>query len=497
MPVGLPLLACLVCAPAAPVLAQTAPLSARVLAAVVADAAVAAGSDDLDGPGRATLRVVEYCAALAASPWPRAPAARRALLHRFEILRNPCIGHAGYLAALGALWLEEGEPAQALIWLERSLLLDPDQLGAVADHALALAALGEPAARDALAQQWQSRSDVPAALRQRLMQGAGIAHGNGSTGATSVVRPANTVDGWVFYREASWVAGYETNLDHSPRLTELTLTPPDRPDPVTLPVESRPSKGAATIADLSWQLAYSPRAGMIVQTGLQGGARYAPAKSDTDWRHVQWAASVSQQWGQWRGQVLSNLTCVGGGINEAYRLGRFGVAVDREAIGCSLRVSVEGESRSHQQTRSADGRTLGALWSSLCPWPGSNTWGWGAAARHSVDEPVDSARPGGVQRQSSLGLRLFGPLGKQVRLDASLRASIVTDSEGYSALLENNAIRRLNQTQLSLELARPLQISWLLGAEALVQLQAVRQSSNLAIFRYHGFSAYGGLRWRW
>lgn len=453
--------------------------------------------DDAAGSELSTSLPVDRCAMLAATAWPRTPVARRALLHRFEILRPQCMTHAVFLAALGALWLEEGEPAQALLWLERSLLLNPDQPGAQADHALALAALGEPAARDALAKQWVDREDVPLALRQRLAQGAGTVakSGNGTTELSVSATPANTVDGWIFYREASWLFGGESNLDHSPRLSELTLTPPE--GSIILPVESRPRNGGATLADLSWQLAYSPRAGMIVQTGLQGSARHAPSESGTDWHHIQWAAGVSQQWGQWRGQVLSSLTKVGGPLNEPYRLARFGMSVDREAIGCSLRVAVESELRSHQVTHSADGRTVGGLWNSQCPWPGSTTWNWGLAVRHSVDEPSDPSRPGGKQRQASLGLRVFGPLSWRVRLDASLRTSLLTDSEGYSPLLENNAIRRLNQTQLSIELNRPLQLSWLSGAEALLQLQAVHQSSNLAIFRYQGFSAYGGLRWRW
>ena len=102
--------------------------------------------------GDTRLRTSDYCTALATSPWPLTAASRRTLLHRFEAVRTACIAHAPFLAMLGALWLEEGEPDQALLWLERSLMLEPEQLGAQADHALALAALGEPAARISLAE---------------------------------------------------------------------------------------------------------------------------------------------------------------------------------------------------------------------------------------------------------------------------------------------------------------------------------------------------------
>lgn len=453
--------------------------------------------DDGAAPAVSVLRIADYCGALAATPWPRAPSARRELLHRFEILRSHCMEHAGFLATLGALWLEEGEPAQALVWLERALLLNPDHLGALADHSLALAALGDTTARDALAQLWSERADVPPALRLRLQGKVALPTVRSAAASAAAQRPANTVDGWVFYREAALLTGYESNLDHSPRLNELTLTPPD--GPISLPLDSplKPRSALAMVAELSWQMAYSPLAGMIVQTGLQGSARRAPAERETDWHHVQWAAGVSQQWGQWRGQLHGNATWIGGPLNEAFRLVRLGASVDREAIGCSHRVSLESEMRSHQVTRSADGRSLGGQWSLQCPWPGSTTWSWGAAARHNADRPSDPSRPGGVQRQSTFGLRAGGPLNNGTRLDISVRIGSVTDSEGYSPLLENNAIRRMNQTQLSLELARPVPWPWLGGAEAQVQVQALRQGSNLALFNYRGFSVYGGLRWRW
>ncbi|WP_395698899.1 hypothetical protein [Aquabacterium sp.] len=455
----------------------------------------AAGSSADAGDGLGGVRLVDYCGVLANSAWPRTPVARRALLHRFEILRPQCMTHAPFLAVLGALWLEEGEPAQAMVWLERSLMLQPEQLGAQADHALALAALGETAARDALAQQWAHRADVPPALLQRLNQRPVAKSSDQPGGGGQSATPANTVDGWVFYSEASALSGYESNLSYSPRLNELTLTPPNEP-PVTLSVSSRPRRGAALVTEQSGQLAYSPRQGMIVQAGVQGSIRHAPSESSTDWHHIQVVGAVSQQWDLWRGGLQASVTQVGGALSEAYQLARFGVSVDREAIGCGIRLTIEGENRKHEQTASQDGRTVGALWSQQCPLPGNN-WVWGFALRRSVDSPVDPSRPGGVQRQTSLGLRLAGALNGRYRLELGWRSGLVTDSAGYNVLIRDGAIRRLNQHQFSLELARSLQLSWMQGAEGLIQVTAARQLSNLPIFPYTGVSVYGGLRWRW
>ena len=111
----------------------------------------------------------DLCGDLSQAAWPTGASARRARLQRLDLVRQLCASHGPFLAALGALWLEEGEPNQALLWLERALLLDPGNLGAQADHALALAALGEPAALAELAKAWAGRTDVPAALRDKFV----------------------------------------------------------------------------------------------------------------------------------------------------------------------------------------------------------------------------------------------------------------------------------------------------------------------------------------
>jgi hypothetical protein len=277
--------------------------------------------------------------------------------------------------------------------------------------------------------------------------------------------------------------GYETNLDHSPRLAEITLTVPEGPIDLPLLNPLTPRRGAAALTELSWQVARSPEAGRIWRAGVNVGARAATAQSKTDWHHVQFAGSGSQQWGPWRGQLELSSTWIGGPLNEPYRLLRVSATGERDALGCTLRLAAETEAHTQQVTSSSDGRTVGVLWSSLCPLAFARNWAWGAAVRASVDQPVDANRPGGTQRQWSIGTRLLGNVGAGVRIDLSARVSRVQDDEGYSALLESNAARRLSQSQVSLELTRPLNLSWWPGAEALLQWQAVRQASNLSVFR--------------
>ena len=438
-------------------------------------------------------RIYAACTRLALAPWPSHPVARRAYLQRVDAAKSACMEHSQFLANLGALWLEESEPAQALIWLERSLLLDPGHLGAQADHALALAALGQPAARDALAAAWRTRPDVPLVLRERLNPVAADA----SAQLPAVRLGGELQEGWVSYRELTQVLGYESNLNQSPKLYELTITYPEGPVNGELDQPFLPRRGAALSTDLSWQIARSPEAGRILRLGVNLGGRAAPGKSSTNWRHAQLAASFSQQWAGWRGQLDAGMGWVGGALSEGYRVTRVAASIERTALGCGLRMAMDAETRNQSVTRVLDGRAAALSLSSQCALWGQRHWNWGLALRAAVDEPLNPGRAGGRQDLASIGLRVQGALPAQMRLDANLRFSHTRDREGYSPLLGDNARRLMQQSQLNLELSKPTRLSSLFDAEAVLQLNLTHQSSNLALFRFEGASLYTGLRWAW
>jgi hypothetical protein len=430
---------------------------------------------------------VNPCQALPAGPWPSTPIERRALLQRMELARPFCMRDAPFLAALGALWLEEGEPDQALVWLERALLLEPELPGAQVDHALALAALGEPAAAIALAQAWQIRTDIPPAVRGRLLKVTAAAKG-ADVSAAAHVR-------WHRQREVNALIGYENNLDSSPRLSELTLTAPE--GNYTYPVITQPRRGAAALLDGSWQLVHVPQPGEVWRTGLVLGARSSPAEPRTNWYQAQWAGSASKQWPLWRGQVEVALAQVGGPLNEPYRVLHFGISADRQGWGCKWRIGADTEYRSQSVTTSANARIFSLSGSTQCLVPAAPSFTWSAALQLGIDQAVSPDRPGGDQQLWQLRLRLNGTLGQDIKLNAGLRLAQVVDQVGYTSLLENGARRRVLLPQLSVELARPLRLDWLPGAESVAQFNANRAQSNLPLFSHSGASLYAGVRWAW
>lgn len=410
-----------------------------------------------------------------------------------EIARLQCVGQAGFLAAFGALWLEEGEPEQARIWLERALMLDPDSLGTQADHALALAALGEPTALNELAAAWRVRGDVPQALRQRIAAAMGPTTGPGlpavRLGEKSIERRQ------AGRGEASVVVGYENNLAVSPRLSELTLTPPE--GPIVLPVVSTPQRGPAAKVDLSWQSLWALSPVSVVRAGVNFSARNAPSASTTDWRQIQGALGYTRQWNGWSASAQADLAWFGGALTEPYTVLRTRLIAEQAGEACTQSAQLEANDRRQSETRTADSLVTLLAWRLQCRPLGSREWQWSVALRSGIDRPRHDERPGGQQRSQGLVLGLQHRPNALTSIDLTVGSVRMHDQVGYSVLLENNAIRTQTQSFVALEMARSLDLRWMPGAEMVLQLTRFRQRSNLALFRHDGGTAYTGLRWPW
>lgn len=460
---------------------------ALLLALGLGPAVAAPAADAADGSAEVAPAV---CDRLAASAWPRSPLERRTLLQQLEAALEHCRRHARFLATLGGNWLEEDDPVRALLWLERALLLDPELLGAQADYALALMALGETTARDELLDRWRGRDDVPPLVMARLAQG------RTQPAAPRLGRSGEATQGprWARAGEISVLAGYESNLDQSPRLEEFVITPPG--GAIAIPVDQRPRAGAAATAEASWQLGHSPARGWIVQAGAQALGRSSPAEPDTDWRALRLAASLSTRLDGWRLQLLGSTSWTSGPLDDPYRLGRVGIAAEREGRGCSHRLGVDHERRFERRASLDPGRTASISWFSQCLLGPTRDWRLAVTIRHAQDRPVDEQRPGGAQRQWGIGWRLSGPIGGGWNVDLGLRTQWAQDDDGYSPLLENNARRRMRPTQLSVELTHRAGQGLLGDSEWVLQAFAAHQTSNLAVFRYQSAGAYGGMRWR-
>lgn len=436
----------------------------------------------------------ETCTTLAQTAWPVTASGRAELLTRLDATRDACIDQPAFLALLGALWLEQGDATQALLWLERSLMLEPSAPGTQADHALALAGMGERTALQELVQRWRGRDDIPPALRQRLEAAVARPRAGAAGGSAFAAPPAQ---GWSWRRSLTLLRGHESNLDHSPRLSEITLSLPDGPIDLPLAVPFVPRAGRAWVGEAAVQALTSTAPDTQWQLGLQMAGRHANDEPGTDTRQLHLAAARWQQHDGWRSHWQAAVLRVAGPLNEPYRAVTLGLAAEHQWNGCWGRLGLDAEWRRQSVSAIADSQTTSLQSGLNCAWSRSTGWSAGLALRASLDTPRNPARAGGPQRHLSLGLRGAGPAGAGFRLELSARQAWLVDGEGYSPLLESNALRRQRQAQFSLELSRPLPGLDVAGAELVLQVQGLRQRSNLKLFEHQGVSSFGGVRWEW
>lgn len=431
------------------------------------------------------------CTEVLPRAWPVTPVSRRVVLGQMQSFLRHCIDDAPFLAALGGLLLENDEPARALEWLERSLLLDPGNLGARADHALALAALGEPEAALQLAAEWRGRSDIPPALAAKLLpefRDSGLAFRNVRLGGIERRR-------WGLQGEVQLLGGHESNLDRSPKLSELTLTIPE--GPLTLPVLSEPRKGNALYGSAVAQLGYAVNSRLILRSGLSLSARQSSAQPGTDWSQVQWNAEFEYRARQWSADAELGLSWSSGPLSEPYQAQRMAANLRRRLGSCEARLGALQDRREQETTKLLDATAQVWQLGLECPLPDAPGWRLALTLAGGDDEPRTGERPGGAQSLRSGGLRLVGQLAAGAKLELQWQRKNLKDEEGYSPLLENNAIRRLRQSQVAAELNLALEPLGMPGWSASLQWQQFTQRSNLPLFSFQARSVYAGLRWRW
>ena len=429
------------------------------------------------------------CHQVLPDPWPSGQQALKQVLTVMQAVRSGCLDQPRFLAVLGALLLEEGKAPQATVWLERSLMLDPANLGAQADLAMAMAASGDLSLLQGLLQEWRNRSDVPAALRRRL---EALSEG-GYKKPFPAIRfglPVAKAD-WATQGEVSLLAGHETNLDRAPSLTELTLTIPD--GPIVLPVEGQPRRGGARVGALSYLVAYVPNESLAVRAGFGALARKSPDNKETDWRQNHAQVSAHLQSAPWRATAELGFAWVNGRLGEPYRQKRKAWGVERAIDACQVRFAAEGERRLQEQSRQLNANYKGRSLSIQCQSDLSKR-AISLSVRKGVDTPTSGERPGGRQEARGQQLQLASPAWAGSRLQATWRVHKATDSEGYSELLDNGAIRRTRLTQWVLEATLPLPGP---GLQLVIDHQVTKQTSNLPLFGFDARSTYLGLLYRW
>jgi hypothetical protein len=281
-------------------------------------------------------------------------------------------------------------------------------------------------------------------------------------------------------------AGYDTNLNSAPSRASLPLTIPGADAVLLLADPFRARGGAAGLIEARGQLARRFEGGSVLQMYGEARGRWSPSESDTDYQQgqaiVAWSQTVES------GEVLFGLgvTRLHYGGDDLYSAYRAAVSKDWQYQACQPRIGAEAESRHYPVAGQLEGRFIGLLTGFTCR-VGQNRLT--AALRGGVDL-AERERPGGDQRQADLRLVWVGPLGAGSLL-ADLALSHQRDKTGYSPLLENDAVRRVNRGSLHVEYDYPISRAW----SVVASYDGTLQRSNLPLFDVSGQAVYVGFRW--
>lgn len=421
-----------------------------------------------------------------------------------------------WLAQLGALLNKEGRYDEAVEHLERSLMLEPEQIQAGLDYAVALAGVGDLLSATQLLGQWLARPDLPDTLRASLAQ---------AQQRYAAAGRANT--GWQWRRHAGLRLGRDSNLAGAPGITSLTLTLPT--GNITLPVEenSLPRPGTYTRADMRMDLARQWSDGQRVEVAAAVLARSAPQASQTGTTQAELASEYSRLAGefgtagnttlvqQYAGAAVASLHTRGGTRYSSLHLGvglqlqdKFTPASGTGLVGaqgpspiCNTRVGAEAQLRNLYSNPVLSGRYGGAIWLWSCNAPpqqvlvdgtGPALSQWQFSLRAGIDSPTDAMRPGGRQRQYSL--RAAANLGPRWYVDAELGHN--RDTSAYSPILDNGRVRTTTRLSMRAEYQYPLR-QLAPGAVAVFGLEGFAQTSNLPLFKIRSSGPYFALRGQW
>ena len=351
----------------------------------------------------------------------------------------------------GGLLLRDGQVGAALIWLEKSLMLLPEQPGVAADYALALARVGESDASSALAQQVLSRNDVPEGLEGLL---------------DDLVRASF----WEQGVQLSVGIGVSDNILFEPDLQSLELTfGDDGRAQVPLADPSAPTTRGLIQQSAQWSGRFSRgETEILPNVGLS--VRRADSAALADYQSLS-----GELWLRQGPSALGvGLTDVASGGNQD-REGWF-VGYDRvmaRTNACEFSGKVQYQELSYDESI-YDSSITALAGDGVC------VEGWEFKAEMSRNQAIND-RAGGDK--SALVLAVSKTWSMQSgTVQVAGRVTEELDAETYSDFLARGASRKINTYRVAAAWEVPLNARWTVSS----QVTHLRQTSNINLFNASG-----------
>ena len=418
-----------------------------------------------------------------------------------------CQNNVAWLVWAGQTLMKAKQYLLASDYLERALMLAPDNKGAQLDYALALAGSEQPDAALSLVQGLLKEPDMPEPLRASIkgLMAKLEAPANAITAAGGAFK-LNGQNGLQNSSPHKFYAGLkfgrDSNLLGAPNLSELSLNFSGIPFSLSLDSSYLSQSGNYTRTDLGWSYSQSENAGLLQawaqargrESSVTPEARQQQALVGVEFRAKPFDSSkllgVSQL-----GTLGTYATVQGvelrGGTSVKYAAQTLGLGLHKASLAwgakCEGKLGAEWQRRDLVSNPILSGRYQGLAAQWFC----QNEEGQAllVAASGGQDNNTDPARAGGAQSESAA--RVMGRWGAYL---VEMEADLKKDSSIYSVLLSER-VRKIARAGARVEWQGTL------VAYPEVQVQAgmqwSHQKSNLQLFKQQNWGPYIGLSKAW
>jgi tetratricopeptide (TPR) repeat protein len=407
--------------------------------------------------------------------------AQRKFADALRVLQGHAAHHENdpsYYYLLGAVAVKVPNYAVAASAFERVVVMQPENAGAWMDLAVASAELGNSVSALEYFKYIETEFNPPPALRDVI-----ASYRRRLTARAAQASP--------WHGNAQAALGVDTNANSGLNVTSIPLTVRDERIVLTLDpaYRARSDTYAQAVAGVSWK---RPVDGNTLE--LAAGIRQRSFRHEHDFSTTELDASAGLQRptalgdaGAW---IYVEHLSLGG--KSLVRNMRAVAQIERPHGECRTGVAAEFEWRRYVSLTPLDANITWLQAGIACDLRIiDHTVQTALVSRIGYDRSMDN-RPGGDTRRAELAGHVSGPLGYGVTVELSATLSFSRDTLGYSPLLEQNAVRRLDRGNARILLTRPLGRY----TEAMLLVEDNRYHSNLDLFEQSGKNFAIGIRQR-
>jgi hypothetical protein len=381
---------------------------------------------------------------------------------------------ADYFNVTALVAQQAGDYPAAVLAFERVVLMQPDNAGAWLDLAISTFRTGDLARSTAYFDYIDSHFRPPPALR------AIISNYREQIAANRQVRP------WKFQFDAG--IGSDSNANSGLHVSSLPLTFDTQR--VELAIDPSFQARQDRFLEAGAKASYRQQFGTNT-IELTAGLRQRSYFNEHDFSTLSGNAGAAFT----RPMALGDVTA---GVHiEHFSLGGKALVRDMRALaqlerpyaGCRIGFGGEAEIRRYNTASQLDGNLLWGQTGIACD---ANfrriPLQFALIARLGEDTPLGS-RPGGKTRNRELIGQITAPLAWGATLNFSATIARAGDTEGYSPLLENNAVRTITRENGRMALSLPGQGGW--NYHFVLERSVI--SSNLILFQQSGTTFTAGI----